>query len=125
MDPVSTALIAALTGGLTQAVKNSINDAYGALKKALSKGRGDNSDLIKTVNKLEADPGSGELRAALTDKIAGEKLADQEDIQRLADALTEALKQTGEGRAAVSKFTVKADKIGVVGDHATINNLNL
>ena len=125
MDPVSTALIAALTGGLTQAVKNSINDAYGALKKALSKGRGDNSDLIKTVDKLEADPGSDELRAALSDKIAREKLADQEDIQRLAAALIEALKQTMEGRAAVSKFTVKAGKIGVVGDGNTINNINL
>lgn len=60
MDPITTAIVAALTAGavsgLTEASKTVITDAYQALKGLLTKKFGASSQVVQAVDHLEAKP---------------------------------------------------------------------
>ena len=62
MDPITTAIIAALSAGavcgITDTTKNVISDSYNKLKGLLTKKFGANRDVMQAVEELEAKPES-------------------------------------------------------------------
>ena len=66
MDPITTAIIAALAN----LSKDVIKDGYNALKAALKKKFGSESDLVDAVEGLEKKPDSKARQAMLQEEVA-------------------------------------------------------
>ncbi len=87
MDPITTAIIAALAN----LSKDAIADCYGALKGALQKKFGSDSDVVDAVEKLEKKPDSEGRKAMLQEELATAKVSDDPEIIRLAQDLQDLL----------------------------------
>jgi hypothetical protein len=124
MDPISAALITALSsgvaGGLAGIGKELVGDAYTALKTALQQKCGQDSDLADAVEKLEKNPDSAGRQGTLQEEVKTAKAADDAELQQLAQALLKALNDTPEGQATMNKYHINAENIGVAGDNAHI-----
>ena len=126
MDPITAAIVAALAAGVaagaTEVGKKVIVDAYDALKAALKKKFGADSDLAEAVEKLEKKPDSAGRQETLKEEVEAAQAANDPQLQQLAQALIEALKSTPEGEKAVSKYQVDARgaQIGVIGDKVKV-----
>jgi hypothetical protein len=124
MDPISAAIVTALAagvaGGVGEAGKKLMVDAYDALKAALRQKCGVDSEVVEAVEKLEKKPDSAGRQGTLQEEVEAAKAADDTELKQLAQALLKALKDTPEGQAAMSKYNVTAENIGVVGDNAHV-----
>lgn len=96
MDPVTLAIVSAVTVGMvagtTEVGKQAIIDAYGTLKALLKKKFGDESQIVKAVNEVEADPESKGRKITLEEKVAATKANEDSDILKAAQALLDHLK---------------------------------
>jgi hypothetical protein len=111
MDPVSTAIIAALNVGISEVVK----DSYNTLKGALQKKFGENNDLVSAVKMLENKPDSTSHQNTLKEKIETNKVWEDKELNKLAEGLLKKLQETSEGYKVIKKYNIKAEKIGAVG----------
>ena len=89
MDPITTAIIAALAN----LSKDAIKDGYGALKAALKKKFGASSDLVDAVEGLEKKPDSEARKAMLQEEVEMAKVNDDSDIIQLAQDLLDKIKE--------------------------------
>jgi len=109
MDPIMLALTSALGNlGVT-----AINDAYQALKAALQKKYGVESDLVDAVNKLEKKPESESRKGVLEEEIKATDISDDEEILKLAQALLEQVKSHPGGERTIQQIinqSVKGDR---------------
>ena len=91
MDPITLALVSALTAGLVSGVtrvgENIVGDAYNALKTALGRKFGKKSKVIKAVEGVEADPGSINAQKVLSDSIKEFRAERDQELLRLAGEL--------------------------------------
>ena len=91
MDPVTTAIVAALSAGavagLTDTVKTAITDAYNKLKGQLTKKHGKDSDIVKAVEKLEAKPDLKARKDMLAEEIATAKAEQDDEILTAANQI--------------------------------------
>ena len=126
MDPITTAIVAAVIAGVTEATatvaQTAIVDAYNVLKSTLKSKFGSDSKVSEAVQEVEEEPDFEPNQSALAGRIAQTKADQDPDLQKLAQDLLDALQNTPEGRAAVSKYQVDARgaQIGVLGDQAKI-----
>ena len=126
MDPITTAIVAALAAGVAASAKEVgqkvIVDAYDALKTTLKKKFGPDSDLAEAVETLEKKPESAGRQTTVQEEVAAAKAAGDPELQELAQALIEALKSTPEGEKAVGKYQVDVSggQVGVIGDDARV-----
>ena len=121
MDPISTAIVAALTAGVTEVGKKVIPDAYDALKAALKKKFGDDGDVVEAVESLEKKPKSVGRQTTVQEEVAAANAADDPEVKKLAQALIEALQSTPEGKEAVGKYIdARGAQVGVMGDEAKV-----
>ena len=126
MDPITTAIVAALAAGVAASAKEVgqkvIVDAYDALKTTLKKRFGPDSDLAEAVETLEKKPESAGRQTTVQEEVAAAKAAGDPELQKLAQALIEALKSTPEGEKAVGKYQVDVSggQVGVIGDDAKV-----
>lgn len=101
MDPITASLVAALAvgmaGGLTEAGKQLIPDAYNALKAALQRKFGVNSELLSAVNNLEKKPDSKGRAETVQEEVKAAGAATDPELLKLAEALQAALKQSEAG----------------------------
>jgi hypothetical protein len=108
MDPITTAIIAALTAGVvsgtTEVGKNVIVDAYNALKAALQKKCGLDSDLVEAVEKLEKKPDSTGRKETLKEEVEAAQADQDPDILTAAQALLELLKAQPGGEQRVQQI---------------------
>jgi hypothetical protein len=88
MDPITTAIIAALA----QLGQTVINDAYQALKAALQHKFGVDSDLVEAVDKTEEKPESEARQAVLQEEVAASGALQDEEVLKAAEALIAAIK---------------------------------
>ena len=86
---VTTAIIAALATALSN---NAIKDIYNALKSALEKKFGSDSDVVNAVEGLENKPDSKGRQAILQEEIENAKVNDDAEIVQLAHDLLNKLK---------------------------------
>jgi hypothetical protein len=73
MDPITAAIVAAISagaiGGLTEVSKTALTDAYGKLKALLVKKFGKESDVVQAVEQVEAKPTSQARMALLSEEV--------------------------------------------------------
>lgn len=101
MDPITTAILAALSAGalsgLTVASKTAITDAYSKLKAMLRQKFGGESDVIHAVDQVETKPDSAGRKAMLQEEIAAVKADQDPEVLHAAQALLQMLQASAEG----------------------------
>lgn len=117
MEPVSTAMIAAL-GMLTE---KAVLDAYGGLKSLLVKKFGAKSELVATADALEKHPDSGGRRETLKEEIAAARADTDEEIVAAAKALIEAIKSQPGGEQTISQTVTGDHNIFSATGNVTVN----
>ena len=122
MDPITGAIVAALTAGVAELGKGIFTDAYKTLKAALKRKCGAESATVKAVESVEEKPASEARQAVLAEEVAEAGLAQDPDLTQLAQALLEALQSYPAGREAVSKYNIQISggQVGVIGDNTQI-----
>ena len=101
MDIITTAIIAALAA----LSKDAINDSYNALKSALKKKFGSNSDVVDAVEGLEKKPDSKGRQVTLQEEIENAKVNDDAEIVQLAQNLLNRLKDEPGGQQIINNQT--------------------
>ena len=130
MDPISMALVSALTagfvGGLTKIGESLVGDAYNALKSALSRKFGKKSELLRSVRKLEADPGSDNAQNALTRSIRESRADQDQELLQLASQLSRTVINVTQSAGDNAVQIGKADNMsGVVAQRIQGNVYNI
>ena len=123
MDPITIAIITAVSAGVTSgAAKEATIDAYKAIKNAIKSKFGSDSKVSKAITTLEEDPESKGQQLVLSEQMEAQGVAKDPGIVIIADRLAKALKGTEAGRVALAKFQIqlKDAQVGVVGDKAHI-----
>ncbi len=104
MDPISTAIIAAL-GKLAEPA---VRDAYDALKNLLVRKLGKKSEVMTAVEQLEQKPESAGRSATLQEEMAGAKAGSDVEILQHAQTLLEKI-QAQPGGSQTIRQTVTGD----------------
>ncbi len=99
MDPITTAIVAALA----DLSKDAIKDGYNALKAALKKKFGSESDLVDAVDKLEKKPDSEGRKATLQEEVEIAKVNDDSEISLLAQDLVDKIKDQPGGQQRINQ----------------------
>jgi hypothetical protein len=88
MDPITTAIVAAVSAGaisgLTEANKTAIADAYSRLKNLLANKFGRDSEVVQAVKGLETKPSSSARKELLAEEIAAVRAEQDAEIQTQA-----------------------------------------
>lgn len=100
MDPITTAIVAALAN----LSKDVIKDSYSALKTALKNKFGAESDLVDAVEGLEKKPDSDGRKAMVQEEIETAKVNEDKEIIQLAEEL---LKKLEPEESTASKYQVE------------------
>ncbi len=91
MDPITAAIVAALTlgvtSGITETSKKAVSDAYEALKGLLKKKFGHESEVMKSVERLEIKPDSTGRQATLQEEVTTAHAEQDPDILKAAQTL--------------------------------------
>ena len=123
MDPVATAIIAALSagaiGGLTEASKTAITEAYTSLTSLLHKKFGAKSEVVQAITQLEAKPESVSRQGMLQEELLTVNAEHDQELQAAAQRVLTLVQpqQTGLG-----KFTMQNNALVQgqnVGDYNT------
>ncbi len=125
MDPVTTAIVAALaagaTSGVTEAGLKAIADAYEALKTLLKKKFGHESEMVKSVESLETRPDSNARKSLLQEEVISAKADQDPDILQAAQALLDEISAQPGGvqhiQSATGSYIAQADR----GSTASVN----
>jgi hypothetical protein len=125
MDPITAAIVAAVSagaiGGLTEASKTALTDAYGKLKALLIKKFGHESQVVQAVEQVEAKPTSDARKALLAEEVAAAKADQESDLLALAQAVQQVLASStdhgGHSQTATGNYIAQADR----GSHASVN----
>lgn len=98
MDPITSAIIAALaagvTAGLTDTAKKLISDLYNSIKEKIQQKHGKDSKAIKAINDLENEPDFVPYQTGLQQRINELKLDQDLELISLATKLLSAIQQS-------------------------------
>ncbi len=124
MDPITAAIVAAVSagviGGLTEASKTMITDAYFKLKAMLANKFGSESEVVHAVNEVEAKPDTPGRKAMLQTEVAAAKADQDPKLLDAAKALLAQIKEQPGGEQYVQKV-IGDYNIQVQGSGNTIN----
>ncbi len=123
MDPITTAIITALSegavAGITDTAKTAVTDGYNKLKDLLTKKHGEGSEVVQAIVQLEKKPDSQGRKDTLQEEIAATKAEQDEEILAAAKQVLTLIKPQ---QAGMGKFNIQNNgPIGQqnVGDHNT------
>jgi hypothetical protein len=124
MDPITTAILAAISAGaiagVTKAGEQAIVDAYGKLKELLGKKFGAKSKVVKAVKDLEANPNSEARKAVIREEVATAKADHDKDLLQAAQSLLKSVKALPGGTQIIQ--TAMGDQnIQIAGDGNVVN----
>ena len=125
MEPVTTAIIAALAagaaGGITDVAKKAISDGYSGLKALISKKFGSNSEVSDALDKLQATPDSPKRQQTLAEELEATNASADPELLGAAQALLELIKGLPQGERHVQH----AEGIGIaLADRGGIASVN-
>lgn len=120
MDPITTAIVAAIAAGAasgaTEVGKKTIVDAYGALKAFLTKKFGADGDLVDAIDKLEKKPGSAGRKEMLKEEVAAAEADQDPEVLAAAQALLDKIMAQPGGeqhvQTAIGSYIAQADRGG-------------
>ncbi len=104
MDPVTTAIVTALSAGaiagITDTTKTAISDGYNKLKELLVKKHGEGSNVVQAIKMLEAMPASTHCQGMVAEVISTVKAEQDEEIVAVANQILILVKsqQTSTGK---------------------------
>ena len=117
MDPITLAIVAAVTAGVTKVGEQVIVDAYAALKAVLQRKFGAQSEVAKAVEGVEARPDSQSRKGTLQEEVAASRADQDPEVLAAAQALLEKIKAQPNGARIVQRAT--GNYIAQAGDHST------
>jgi len=124
MDPVTTAILAAVSAGaiagVTKAGEQAIVDAYAKLKELLGKKFGAKSKVVKAVKDLEANPKSEARKAVMKEEVAAAKADQDKDLLQAALVLIKSVKALPGGTQIIQTAMGDHD-IQIAGDGNSVN----
>jgi hypothetical protein len=125
MDPITIAIVAALTvgatSGLTEVAKAMITDAYQGLKNLIKKKIGDKSHVITSIDVLETKPQSVGRQQTLNEEIVDTHLAQDQEILQAAQSLLSLIKAEPAGEHHVQQVTGNYNAVVQGSGNATVN----
>ncbi len=122
MEPITMAIIAALTAGVTagatQVGKSALVDAYNGFKALLSKKFGKQGKLAQAVDELEENPDSKGRQLTLQEEVEAIQAAQDPEVLQAAKLLALAVQRYAEqvGNIGVDMEKVKAAIIRIDSD---------
>ena len=124
MDPITTAILAAVTAGATTGVKKVgqqfVADAYAKLKELMGKKFGSKSKVLKAVKELEANPESAARKEVLKEEVAAAKADQDPELVKIAHSLLKGLKALP-GGTQIIQTALGNQNIQVAGDGNSVN----
>ena len=112
MDLITTAIVSALAN----LSKDAIKDSYGALKAALKKKFGFESDLVDAIDKLEKKPDSEGRKATVQEEVEIAKVNDDFALLKLAQDLLDKIREEPDGQQIINQTqTNTVSRIGSIG----------
>jgi hypothetical protein len=125
MDPISAAIIAALSAGavsgLTDASKTTIADAFTQLKALLKQKFGHKSNVVQAVEQVEAKPTSAGRTATLQEEVTAVQADHDPDLLQAAQAIQKVLQSISaagqQNQIATGNYIAQADR----GSNASVN----
>src|SRR5829696_2820154 len=125
MDPITAAILAALTAGGGAVAGHAMVDAYDGLKSALKRKFGDDSEVVKAVDTVEEEPKSEWRQGMLKEKVERTGADQDPEIRKAAQELLDRVKQQPDGEKYVQQY---ARGTGIAqaegGSTATVGNVN-
>ena len=121
MDPITLSIVGTLASNLL--TEKNIKNGYNALKNALKKKFGDESDLVDAVDKLEKKPDSEGRKATLQEELEIAKLNDDPEILKLAQDLLDKIQEQPSGQQTINQTqtnTVSGVNVGGNFDFNTV-----
>ncbi len=120
MDPVTTAIIAAVScgaaSGVNDAAKKAIGDSYEGIKAVIKRRFGSASDAADAMEKLEAKPDSQGRRETLAEELKSINAAADRELLSAAQSLLELIKSLPRGE----QYVQVAHGIGIAqADHGS------
>lgn len=103
--------------------QDAIKDSYDALKEALKKKFGAESDLVDAVNKLERDPKREDRQATVKTEVEIAKDTDDNELKKLAQNLLDKISKKPGGEKMINNITQNTKaKYGAISGtgHATL-----
>jgi hypothetical protein len=127
MDPITTAILAAITAGvapgLTEVSKKAIVGAYDGLKALIRRKFGDESELAEAVDKLEQRPESAGRKETLKEEVEAANAEKAPEILAAAQALLEKIQAQPGGeqhiQTAIGSYIAQADRGGTASVNVT------
>jgi hypothetical protein len=124
MDPITSAIVAALSEGavrgLTEASKTAVIDAYQTLKDLLTRKFGASSEVVQAIDHLEAKPESAGRQETLGEEMIA---VNAEQDHGILAAARQVLALAHSQQTVMSKFTIQNNapvQGQTIGDHHTI-----
>jgi len=121
MDPITTAIMAALTLGVNAVEKKVFVDAYETLKNLIKKKFGMQSKLVQAVEDLEAKPDSSARKEMLKEEVATAKADQDPDLRNAAETLLKQISVQSGGEQhiqnAIGSYIAQAER----GSTANVN----
>ena len=114
MDPVTTALLSAISSGLNNLATDAAKDAYKTAKHLIKQKLG----ISSVIDELEANPESRQRQTRLIEELAAKEAGADPELVALAQRLIEAIKETEAGRKTLGKYHIEAtgSQVGIIGD---------
>jgi hypothetical protein len=124
MDPVTTAILAALAAGANSAAgdvaKKAIVDGYDGLKALLKRKFGNDSPVTKAVEDLEGEPESQGRGIVVAEKMKAVKATDDPAVLAAAQALLEQIKAQPGGADIITTVEGNYNAVVVGSGRATV-----
>ena len=127
MDPITSAIVAALAAPAKDVVSSAVKDAYAGLKGLIARKFGATSAVTKSVEDLEANPTSKGQAMVLSERVAEAKAAADAEIMQAVKKLVEELAKARAAPANVHiDVTMTGGVAGVVGaQNVSIGSLSV
>jgi len=108
MDPISVAIF----GALGKLSADAITESYHALKAAIAKKYGVDSDITKAVDDVEKKPDSTGRKETLKEELANAKLDNDPELVKLAETLIEKLKELDKSGSSITSSFQHTNVLG-------------
>jgi hypothetical protein len=128
MDPITSAIVAALPALATDMVSGVVKGAYAGLKSLIARRFGSTSAVAKSVEDLEANPRSQGRAMVLSEHVEEAKATSDAEIMAAVSKLVEALaKERAAGTSSVHiQATMTGGTAGIVGaQNASIGSMSV
>ena len=125
MEPVTTAIVAAVSAGVAEGTKEvvgkAISDTYNKLKSVLQEKLGAASDLVEAVDRLEKKPDSSVRVQVVQEEVVASRANEIPEVLKAANTLLDQIKDQPGGeqhiQTAIGSYIAIADR----GSTASVN----